>query len=95
MHKIYVTLPAASIHQSSNCTGLEAAAEQQPNPTIQQAVDKQETQTYVSHLICVLHLCLFSSVLWLMIHEKKSQEFSLFQEHPQLQIETSLYNPNI
>ena len=48
MHKIYVTLPAASRHQSSNCPGLEAAAEQQPKPTIQQAVDKQETQTDVS-----------------------------------------------
>ena len=77
MHKIYVTLPAASRHQSSNCPGLEAAAEQQPKPTIQQAVDKQETQTYVSHLICVLHLCLFSSVLWLMIHGKKIARVSL------------------
>jgi hypothetical protein len=48
MHKIDVTLPAASRHQSSNCPGLEAAAEQQPKATIQQAVDKQETQTDVS-----------------------------------------------
>ena len=47
------------------------------------------------HLICVLHLCLFSNVVWLMIHEKNSQEFPLFQEHPRLQTETSLYNPNI
>ena len=50
MHKIYVTLPAASRHQSSNCIGLEAAVEQQPKPTIQQAVDKQETQT-----VCLVH----------------------------------------
>nr|QFR35784.1 erect panicle 2 protein [Chandrasekharania keralensis] len=38
----------SQVHRLSNSQGFEATAEQQPKPTIQQAVDKQETETDAS-----------------------------------------------
>ncbi|CAD6217121.1 unnamed protein product [Miscanthus lutarioriparius] len=47
-NKSTVSGSGSQVHRLSNSQGLEAAAEQQPKPTIQQAVDKQEAETDAS-----------------------------------------------
>nr|QFR35786.1 erect panicle 2 protein [Jansenella griffithiana] len=47
-NKFTVGGSASQVHRLSNSQGLEATAEQQPKPTIQEAVDKQETETDAS-----------------------------------------------
>ncbi|XP_066391229.1 COP1-interacting protein 7-like isoform X2 [Miscanthus floridulus] len=47
-NKSTVSGSGSQVHRLSNRQGLEAAAEQQPKPTIQQAVDKQEAETDAS-----------------------------------------------
>ncbi|CAD6223069.1 unnamed protein product [Miscanthus lutarioriparius] len=47
-NKSTVSGSGSQVHRLSNSQGLEAAAEQQPKPTIQQVVDKQEAETDAS-----------------------------------------------
>lgn len=47
-NKSTVSGSGSQVHRLSNSQGLEAAAEQRPKPTIQQAVDKQEAETDAS-----------------------------------------------
>ncbi|KAL5659406.1 hypothetical protein ACJX0J_032569, partial [Zea mays] len=47
-NKSTVSGSGSQVHRLSNIQGLESAAAQQPKPTIQQAVDKQEAETDAS-----------------------------------------------